>query len=61
MKLTATLAAVSQADPGPTQADRVFYSATRGGALSVSLELEVGQIDVGFRADLVLIDLTDPS
>ena len=61
MKTTALLAGISSPDPGPNQADRVFTSATIGGALSVHLENEIGRIAVGFRADLILIDLTDPA
>lgn len=61
MKLFALLAHVSNPHPGPSQADQALHAATRGGAHAVHMDDEIGQIEAGFRADLVLLDLQDPS
>lgn len=61
MKLTALLAAISDPNPGPDQAPQVFAAATQGGARAVGRPEELGRLAVGCRADLMLIDLTDPA
>lgn len=61
MKLFALLAHVSHPDPGPSQADQALAAATRGGAHAVGMDEQIGRIDEGFRADVVLLDLADPS
>lgn len=44
---------------GPTAlpADQVFAMATRGGARAMGLEKEIGSLEVGKKADIVLLDL----
>src|SRR5690606_12610893 len=61
MKLFCLMVAVSHSEAGPPQAPRAFEAATLGGARAVGREGELGEIAPGRQADLVLIDLTDPS
>ncbi|MGE0745884.1 MAG: amidohydrolase family protein [Rhodospirillales bacterium] len=61
MKLFCLIAAVSDPDPGPEQAPVAFHAATKGGAHAILREDEIGAIAPGHLADLVLIDLDDPS
>ena len=37
------------------------YAGTRAGARTAGMEKELGQIKVGMRADLILVDMADPS
>lgn len=61
MKLFALMAAISDPDPGPTQADQAFRAATRGGAHALNRDGDLGRIEEGYRGDLVAMDLTDPT
>jgi len=61
MKLFALLAAVSDAIPGPPQAAAALHAATEAGAEGARLGGAIGQIAVGRKADLTLIDMNDPS
>jgi 5-methylthioadenosine/S-adenosylhomocysteine deaminase len=61
MKLFALLAAVSDPIPGPPQAAAAISAATEGGADGARLGDQVGRIAQGFKADLTLIDMKDPS
>lgn len=61
MKFAAMVTAIADYAPGPPQAEQLFHAATAGGAGCVGREDSLGTIDVGKRADLVLIDLADPS
>jgi len=61
MKLFCLMVAVSHIDGGPAQAPQAFKAATRGGAHALGKSDKLGEISVGRRADLILIDLTDPS
>ncbi|MER7006927.1 amidohydrolase family protein [Dactylosporangium sp. NPDC000555] len=61
MKLFALMAAVSDAEPGPDQSTFAFRAATEGGAHALLRDDDLGSIDVGYRGDVVLMDLTDPS
>jgi guanine deaminase len=61
MKLFALLAAASDALPGPPQAAAALWAATEAGADSARLGGEVGRIAPGCKADLTLIDMSDPS
>lgn len=61
MKLFALLAAVSDPIPGPPQAAAAIRSATEAGADGARLGHMIGRIAAGFKADLTLIDMNDPS
>jgi len=61
MKLFCLLTAISHIEGGPAQAPQAFHAATQGGAHAIGRDDDLGQIAVGREADLVLVDLTDPS
>jgi cytosine/adenosine deaminase-related metal-dependent hydrolase len=61
MKLFTYLAAVSDPTEGPPDAADAFRAATVGGARTAGLQNEIGAIRVGMRADLVVLDTTDPT
>jgi guanine deaminase len=61
MKLFALLAAVSEAIPGPPQSVAAIRAATEAGAEGARLGHSLGRIATGFKADLTLIDMKDPS
>lgn len=61
MKLVASLAAISEPDPGPPSAADTVRYATEGGARAVGLADTVGAIRVGMKADLVLLNLRTTS
>jgi len=59
MRLAATLQAV-RAGPGVLPAREVVSMATRGGAAALGLDAEIGTIEAGKRADLILIRRSQP-
>lgn len=61
MKFAAMVTAIADRDPGPPQAERMFHAATLGGAGCIGRAHDLGAIEPGRRADLVLLDLDDPS
>jgi guanine deaminase len=61
MKLYALLATISDPHPGPSQPRAAFHAATQAGAEAARLGDQIGRVAVGYRADLTLIDLKDPS
>jgi guanine deaminase len=61
MKLFALLAAVSDPIPGPPQTVAALHAATQGGADGARLGHEIGRIAEGYKADLTLIDMKDPT
>jgi guanine deaminase len=61
MKLFALLAAVSDPTPGPPQAIAALRAATEGGADGARMGHMIGRIATGFKADLTMIDMKDPS
>lgn len=48
------------AGPGALTAARALWFATRGGALALGLDHEVGSLRPGLRADVVLVSFEDP-
>jgi 5-methylthioadenosine/S-adenosylhomocysteine deaminase len=61
MKLFTLLAAVSDPNPGPPQAVAALRAATEAGAEGARLGNVLGRIAPGFKADLTLIDMRDPT
>jgi 5-methylthioadenosine/S-adenosylhomocysteine deaminase len=59
MRLAATLQAVRKA-PGVLPARDVVWMATREGARALGLEAEIGSIEAGKKADLILLDRDRP-
>jgi 5-methylthioadenosine/S-adenosylhomocysteine deaminase len=59
MRLAATLQAMRKA-PGVLPARDVVWMATREGARALGQEAEIGSIEVGKRADLILLDRRGP-
>ncbi len=60
MKIAALQQKVNTLDPTVLKADDVFKMATLGGATALGLADEVGTIEVGKKADLVLVDMKSP-
>jgi 5-methylthioadenosine/S-adenosylhomocysteine deaminase len=56
----AALLAATAAGPGAWPAAQALAAATRGGAHAIGRGHELGQLRVGYRADLVLWNLDDP-
>jgi 5-methylthioadenosine/S-adenosylhomocysteine deaminase len=59
MRLAATLQAVSQG-PGALPARDVLWMATREGAHALGLADEIGSIEIGKRADFIVVDRQQP-
>lgn len=59
MRLAATLQAV-RLEPGVLAAREVLWMATREGARALGLDREIGSVEVGKRADLILVDRDRP-
>jgi 5-methylthioadenosine/S-adenosylhomocysteine deaminase len=59
MRLAATLQAVRR-HPGALTAREVLWMATREGARALGLEKELGSIEAGKRADLILVERDRP-
>jgi 5-methylthioadenosine/S-adenosylhomocysteine deaminase len=59
MRLAATLQAMRRS-PGALTARDVLWMATREGARALGLEAEIGSIEVGKRADLILVQRDRP-
>ena len=49
-----------QQDPAAITAQQVLDMATRNGARALGLEEEIGSIEVGKRADMILLDMSGP-
>ena len=60
MKIAALLQKVNTMNPTVLAAEEVFKMATINGANSLGLENEIGSIDVGKKADIVLVDMKTP-
>jgi 5-methylthioadenosine/S-adenosylhomocysteine deaminase len=61
MKLFTLLAAISDPNPGPPQAVAALRAATEAGADGARMGNTLGRIALGFKADLTLIDMKDPT
>lgn len=61
MKLACLLAAAEGPEPGCLSAAQAIEVATRGGAATAGLDDTIGAIRPGMKADLLLLDLRDPS
>lgn len=61
MKMFASLAAVTDPEPGPPFAADAVAAATKAGAHGAGMGDTLGQIKPGFAADFSIIDLADPS
>jgi len=59
MRLAAVLQAMRR-DPGVLPARDVLWMATRAGARTLGLEREIGSLEVGKRADVVVVDRDRP-
>jgi 5-methylthioadenosine/S-adenosylhomocysteine deaminase len=59
MKTTALLHKVASCDPMAITAEKVLEMATIDGAKALGLEKEIGSIEIGKKADIILIDLKE--
>lgn len=57
----AALLQCQQKGPGALRAEHALWMATRGGAIALGLDDEVGSLRPGQRADIVLFDFDDPT
>ena len=60
MKMFASLTAVSHPEPGAPLASDVMRCATVSGARTAGLGGEIGEIAVGYKADLSIVNLSSP-
>jgi 5-methylthioadenosine/S-adenosylhomocysteine deaminase len=60
MRLAALLHKATTSDPTAISAEQALLMATREGARCLNLEHEVGSLEVGKRADIVLVDFDKP-
>jgi cytosine/adenosine deaminase-related metal-dependent hydrolase len=59
MRLAATLARVAAEDVAATSLTDIFHAATAGGAVALG-RTDIGRLEPGAKADLVLVDLKNP-
>jgi 5-methylthioadenosine/S-adenosylhomocysteine deaminase len=58
MRLASFLAKLQTSDPTSLPAKTIIYMATKGGAKSIHIEDITGSIEVGKRADMILVDVS---
>ncbi len=61
MKTATLLQKVDKLDPTILPANKVLKMATSGGAFALGLEKDIGIIEVGKKADLILINTRSPN
>jgi 5-methylthioadenosine/S-adenosylhomocysteine deaminase len=61
MRMLCLLPAVTDPEPGPITAAYALEAATLAGARAVGLDGKVGALKPGMAADLIILDLNDPS
>jgi 5-methylthioadenosine/S-adenosylhomocysteine deaminase len=61
IKIASLLQKVKHLNPSALSADKVLEMATIEGARTVGMETEIGSIETGKRADLVVVDLWHPN
>ena len=59
MKMFCLLAAITDPNPTGVRAADAIRAATLGGARAMNLDGEIGAIEPGMKADLVIVDLAD--
>ena len=60
MDLAAKLQKITKMDPRALPAEQVVEMATIGGARALHMDKEIGSLEVGKKADLILVDTTAP-
>ena len=60
MMVTAYLQALSKMDPNAIRAEEILEMATIRGAKAIGIDGEVGSIEVGKKADIIIINYWDP-
>jgi 5-methylthioadenosine/S-adenosylhomocysteine deaminase len=60
MRVAAFLQKVHMMDAAAVSADQVLEMATIGGAKALGMDGQIGSLEVGKKADLILVDLTGP-
>ena len=60
MDLAAKLQKIARRDPKALPAEQVVEMATIGGARSVHLEKQIGSLEAGKKADLIIVETTAP-
>ncbi|HTS12353.1 MAG TPA: amidohydrolase [Candidatus Limnocylindrales bacterium] len=60
MDLAAKLQKITRMDPRALPAEQVVEMATIGGARAIHMEKEIGSLEPGKKADLILVDTTAP-
>ena len=60
MDLASKLQKISRRDPRALSAEQVVEMATIGGARALHLDKQIGSLEAGKKADLILVDLTAP-
>ncbi|MEE9594556.1 MAG: amidohydrolase, partial [Candidatus Hydrothermarchaeales archaeon] len=61
MKMCALIHKVNKGDPSVVPAGQVLEFATINGAKALGLENEIGSLEVGKKADMILVDLDAPN
>ncbi|HHD62761.1 MAG TPA: S-adenosylhomocysteine deaminase, partial [Desulfobulbaceae bacterium] len=60
MNKVAKVHKVDRMDPTAMDADTTLYSSTTGGARALGAENRIGSLEVGKKADLIILDLDQP-